>query len=219
MEEEVVRSVGGWLARDTWPYDSFDQLGMILTGHLRKPTNFFYHYFQIALCPFTLLEFERQEKVEGGTHSSLTSIDLRVLSSARDSLMAPKVERASVEAMKDFSSSLHHLLSEVGTLGLRYTEAHDKKLADTRVELYRAYLAPPIVRDVVTSVHPSVTRDVMVATTTVESDAPTNQDWLGPLLSLTVVEVAALCLRSFILQLGVLLLLMCWRSRFFTYEP
>ncbi|KAK5836477.1 hypothetical protein PVK06_012268 [Gossypium arboreum] len=37
--------------------------------------------------------------------------------------------------MEDFPSSLYHLLSEVGILGLRYVEAHDKELIDTQAEL------------------------------------------------------------------------------------
>ncbi|KAH1056375.1 hypothetical protein J1N35_034440 [Gossypium stocksii] len=161
-----------------------------------------------------------------------------------DSLMAPIVERVFFEAVKDFPSSLHQLLSKVGTLGLRYTEASDKELADTRVELdsvcelynkvtyspfdvYKvdfdaladgdkrelfvekggsstADLAPSTVGDVITLVHPSVTEDVIIVATTVENDALANQDW-GALLLVTVLEVAALHLRTFILQLKVLL--------------
>lgn len=45
--------------------------------------------------------------------------------------MAPVAERVFVEVMEDFPSSLYHLLSEVGILGLRYVEAHDKELIDT----------------------------------------------------------------------------------------
>ncbi|KAH1056373.1 hypothetical protein J1N35_034438 [Gossypium stocksii] len=116
-----------------------------------------------------------------------------------DSLMAPIVERVFFEAVKDFPSSLHQLLSKVGTLGLRYTEASDKELADTRVELDNvcelynkkrelfvekggsstANLAPSTVGDVITLVHPSVTEDVIIVATTVENDALANQDWGG----------------------------------------
>ncbi|PPD83869.1 hypothetical protein GOBAR_DD19193 [Gossypium barbadense] len=120
--------------------------------------------------------------------------------------MAPTVERVSIKAVEDFSSSFHCLLSEVGTFGLRYTGARDKELTNTRVELDRVRelynkkgiivevelkkkrelfvdegkgsgttdLDPSTIRDIVTSVRPSVTRDVMVAATTVENDTFAN---------------------------------------------
>lgn len=51
--------------------------------------------------------------------------------------MAPTGERVPVEAVEDLPLSLHRLLSKVGTLGLRYTEARDKELVDTRDDLNR----------------------------------------------------------------------------------
>ncbi|PPR99762.1 hypothetical protein GOBAR_AA20907 [Gossypium barbadense] len=48
-----------------------------------------------------------------------------------DSQVAPVAERVFAKVMEDFLSSLYHLLSEVGILGLRYVEAHDKELIDT----------------------------------------------------------------------------------------
>lgn len=54
-------------------------LGMILTGHLEEPKNFFYHYCRMVLHPFALLEFERKERVKGGTDLLITSTILGLL--------------------------------------------------------------------------------------------------------------------------------------------
>lgn len=47
-----------------------------------------------------------------------------------NSLVAPTIKRDIVKAVEDFPSFLCHLLSEVGALGLRYTEARNKELVD-----------------------------------------------------------------------------------------
>ncbi|PPD99194.1 hypothetical protein GOBAR_DD03768 [Gossypium barbadense] len=51
---------------------------------LRKLANLFYHYCGKALCPFALPEFEQDERVEGGTHLSLISTNLKVLGDVKD---------------------------------------------------------------------------------------------------------------------------------------
>ncbi|PPD98628.1 hypothetical protein GOBAR_DD04356 [Gossypium barbadense] len=118
-------------ARGTLPHNSCDQLGMILLGCLEKPANFLYHYCRIALRPFTLLEFEREERVGSGTHLLLTSTNPRVIGGAGDN-QGSEAEKVSVEAVKDFPSPLRYLLSEVGALELKYAEARDKELVDTQ---------------------------------------------------------------------------------------
>ncbi|PPS00259.1 hypothetical protein GOBAR_AA20390 [Gossypium barbadense] len=106
-----------------------------LTERMMKPANYFYHYCRIVLRPSALLEFELEEEVRV-TQLSLTSTDSIVLGGAgENSSIVLTAERVPVKAVEDLTLSLCHLLSEVGTLGLRYAEARDKKLADNRDDL------------------------------------------------------------------------------------
>ncbi|KAH1056163.1 hypothetical protein J1N35_034228 [Gossypium stocksii] len=74
-----------------------------------------------------------------GKTSSLITIneDTPPLFGHEDSPVAPTTKRVPIKVVEDFLLSLRHLLSEVGTFGLRYIEAHDKELANTQVELDR----------------------------------------------------------------------------------
>ncbi|KAH1114841.1 hypothetical protein J1N35_008219 [Gossypium stocksii] len=48
---------------------------MILTGILEEPVNFFYLYYGMTLCPFTLPKFEKEERARGGTNLLIASTD------------------------------------------------------------------------------------------------------------------------------------------------
>ncbi|PPS05905.1 hypothetical protein GOBAR_AA14738 [Gossypium barbadense] len=194
----------------TWPHDSYDPFGMTLTGRLREPANYYYHYYggnqgsegSSSDTDSGNISYELNEAMDidalisGGRkrHKTLTEAtpvnlssedegggpqlehrqrrrnDSRVpatvftpirssppmnlptvgqtslpititgdnsLSPAReDFLVALIVEKVSVE-VEHFPLSLHCLMSDTGTLGPRYTETHDKELADTHGELHR----------------------------------------------------------------------------------
>lgn len=55
--QEVTQSVDELVVKSTLPRNFLDQVGMILTGRLKDPANFFYHYFGITFHPFHFLEF------------------------------------------------------------------------------------------------------------------------------------------------------------------
>ncbi|PPD74077.1 hypothetical protein GOBAR_DD28994 [Gossypium barbadense] len=63
--QEVAQSIGVLPDRATWPHDSFDQLGQILLGRMAEPFNLFYHFYQMKLRLFSLIELGSKDTSSG----------------------------------------------------------------------------------------------------------------------------------------------------------
>ncbi|MBA0614407.1 hypothetical protein Godav_014707 [Gossypium davidsonii] len=74
-KQDVAQSVGVLPDRATWPHDSFDQLGQILLGRMAEPFNLFYHFYQMKLRLFSLIEIIAGGRIYQGSKDTSSGTD------------------------------------------------------------------------------------------------------------------------------------------------